>query len=60
MKTPIIIPDKLDDILMQRREAGLMASYIQHQTRLPYWMLARQCEYEARLESRVQRNRRLN
>lgn len=55
MKTPIIIPDKLDDIRMQRREAGLMASYIQHQTRLPYWMLARQCEYEARLNARVGR-----
>lgn len=55
MKTPIFFRDGLDDLLFQRREAGLMASYIQHQTRLPYWMLARQCEYEARLNARVGR-----
>lgn len=60
MKIPFLFPNTMDDLLVQRREAGLMASYIQHQTRLPYWMLARQCEYEARLEGRVQRNRRLN
>lgn len=52
-RMPLLMPLSLDGLLSRRREAGLMASYIVHQTRLPYRLAARQCDFETRLNARI-------
>lgn len=51
VKLPRLLPDNLDDLLVQRAEAHVFAMHAAHRTALPYAIAARQGDYARRLDA---------
>ena len=51
VKPPRLLPDNLDDLLVQRAEAHVFAMHAAHRTALPYAIAARQGDYARRLDA---------